>query len=591
MSKESSIHAVSKFVPQDVTVRVVRSDEVPKWNALMNENHYLGFKQFAGRSLRYVAEYEGRWVAIAGWQAGAFKCAARDRWVGWKPRCQFSNLHLIGNNTRFLVLGEAGEFPNLASYFLGAMTKRLSGEWFEHYGHGLLLAESFVDPSQFSGSMYKASNWTMVGLSKGYPRSSGTYGKPHGKRKELYVYPLRRGARRMLRNADSLGEEWRAKRAGTRKSDEVLRSLYDELCEVGDFRRAQGRKHCVGSVVGIYILSFLSGMRGAVAAAQYAKNLTQKELKALGTWYNRKTGRYVCPSRATMHRVISRLDPKELEAVLARYSSTRVRFGEAVAADGKRIRGANRNGEEHYETVTVVEHGSGIPLGSLEFRDEGGEGAAVTALLEEVSVAGMVITLDALHTTRKTARCIVEAHGADYLFTVKGNSPRTYEVLSSVNWERDAEGSFTEEMDKRHGRIEQRSIDVMRAYKRMINYPHVKQVFRVKRWSKKVKTGEQSVEYAYGITSVDEQRGAPEQLLAWNRGHWSIETKNHFIRDTTFGEDGCSSRVRSAPANNAVCANIALAVIFHKEFKNAAEATRHFVLNREAAFEALLSPG
>ena len=61
--------------------------------------------------------------------------------------------------------------------------------------------------------------------------------------------------------------------------------------------------------------------------------------------------------------------------------------------------GANRNGEGHYETVTLVEHGSGAPLGSLDFRDEGAEAAAVFALLEEVSVEGRVVTLDALHTT------------------------------------------------------------------------------------------------------------------------------------------------------------------------------------------------
>lgn len=591
MSKGSLSVPTPKFVLKDVAVRVARCDEVPRWNELMNENHYLGFKQFAGRGLRYVAEYEGRWIAIAGWQAGAFKCAPRDRWVGWKPECQFRNLHLIGNNTRFLVLGEAGEFPNLASYFMGSMTKRLSGDWEERYGHGLLLAESFVDPRHFSGAMYKASNWKYVGLSRGYPRSNGAYRKPHGNRKELYVYPLRRGARGMLRRGNALGERWRAKRAGTRRSDEALRSLYDELGEVEDFRRAQGRKHSVACVVAIYILSFLSGMRGGDAAAQYAKSLSQNELKALGGWYNRKTGRYDAVSRATMHRVISRLDPRELEETLARYSSARVRFGEAVAADGKRIRGANRNGDEHYEVVTLVEHGSGAPLGSLNFREEGGERAAVAALLEEVSIEGRIITLDALHTTRNTARSIVETHGADYLFTVKGNSPRTYEVLSSVNWERDAERRFAEALNKEHGRMERRSIEVMDAYRRMINYPCVKQVFRVRRWRKDMKTRKQTVEYAFGITSVDKRRGTPEQLLAWNRGHWSVETRNHLIRDTTFGEDRCLSRVGGAPANNAACANIALAVIFHNKFKSAAEATRHFALNREAAFEALFSPG
>ncbi len=557
----------------------------------MNENHYLGFKQFAGRSLRYVAEHEGKWLAIAGWQAGAFKCRPRDRWVGWKKECQFKNLHLIGNNTRFLVLGKAGEFPNLASYFLSSMTRRLSSDWMERYGHGLLLAESFVDPRRFDGAMYKASNWEFAGLTRGYARSNGHYRKPHGNKKELYVYPLRRNALGMLRNADALGERWRAKRAVTRRSDGELRSLYEELSEVGDFRRAQARRHSMGCVLSIYILSLLSGMRGPVAAAQYAKSLSQKELEMLGAWYNRRKRRYEPPSQTTMHRVTSNLDTREFQPVLARYCSQRVRFAEAVAIDGKRIRGANRNGDDHYETVTVVEHGSGVPLGSVDFREEGAERAAVFALLEEVCVEGKVITLDALHTTAKTAKTIVESHGADFVFTVKGNSALAHERLSSLEWERDSAGRFTEKASKDHGRVEQRSIEVMNAYFRMIDYPHVKQVFRVKRRTKNVKTGARSTEYAYGITSVDDKRASAEQLLSWNRGHWAVEAKNHYIRDVTFGEDGCRSRVRCAPANNAVCANIALAIIFGRGFSTAPEAIRHFVLNREDAFESLLEAG
>ena len=591
MDNKSSQQNHQEFRLRDIVVRAARPDEFPKWDKLMNENHYLGFRQFAGRSLRYVAQYEGQWVAIAGWQAGAFKCAPRDRWVGWKPGCQFRNLHLIGNNTRFLILGKPGEFPNLASYFLSAMTRRLSADWAKRYGHGLLMAESFVDPRHFSGAMYKASNWKFAGMTRGYARSNGCYQKPHGNPKQLYVYPLRRNATEMLRNADALGEEWRAKRAGTRCSDQELKSLYGELSEVCDFRRAQAKRHSVACVLSIYILSLLSGMRGPVAAAQYGRSLSQKELETLGAWYNRNKQKYEPPSKSTMHRVISNLDTQKLQAVLARYCSPRIRFAEAVAIDGKRIRGANRNGDGHYEVVTLVEHGSGIPLGSLDFREEGAETAAVFALLEEVCVEGKVITLDALHTTKKTARTIVQTHGADYVFTVKGNSPLAYQRLSSVDWERDATGSFTEKASKDHGRVEQRSVEVMNAYFRMIDYPHVKQVFRVKRYVKQIKTGRESVEYAYGITSVDAQRASAEQLLAWNRGHWAVETKNHYRRDVTFGEDGCKSRVGFAPANNAVCANIALAVIFQRDFKTAPEAIRHFVLNREAAFEALFSAG
>ena len=65
-------------------------------------------------------------------------------------------------------------------------------------------------------------------------------------------------------------------------------------------------------------------------------------------------------------------------------------------------------------------------VASHGFHDESGEIAAVQALLEDVSVAGRVITVDALHTVRDTARSIVETHKADYLMTVKANAPETF---------------------------------------------------------------------------------------------------------------------------------------------------------------------
>ncbi len=86
-------------------VRPVRPDERVRWDEQMREHHYLGFRQFAG--LRQVAVWRGRWLALLGWQSGAFKCAARDRWLGWHPSVQFRRLHLIAHNTRFLVLPEA----------------------------------------------------------------------------------------------------------------------------------------------------------------------------------------------------------------------------------------------------------------------------------------------------------------------------------------------------------------------------------------------------------------------------------------------------------------------------------------------------
>ena len=78
-----------------VRVRVVRPDEVPRFNALLRVHHYLGFRKFCGRRLRHVAVLGDRWLALLGWHS-------------WQRR---QRLFLVVNNSRFLVLPEAAGTP------------------------------------------------------------------------------------------------------------------------------------------------------------------------------------------------------------------------------------------------------------------------------------------------------------------------------------------------------------------------------------------------------------------------------------------------------------------------------------------------
>ena len=270
------------FSLDEVEVRLVRADERIKWDVLMDQHHYLGFKRFAGRGLRYVAAWRGRWIALAGWQAAALKCAPRDRWIGWRGKKMFKRLHLIANNTRFLVLGERGVFANLGSCMLSALLRRLSDDWQEQYGHPLLVVESFVDPARFTGTMYAAANWSYVGNSKGYARSNGHYTDPHGKPKRLYVRALRDDAREILRQRGELADCWQARVPAAVGNEVDKRSLYEELQQIPEHRRGQGRKHSLATVLAVYLLAMLSNMRGPVAAAEYAQALDQEELSCWG---------------------------------------------------------------------------------------------------------------------------------------------------------------------------------------------------------------------------------------------------------------------------------------------------------------------
>ena len=181
LTGEALAPAPSRATPvlREVTVRLARPDERRRWDDLMDERHYLGFKQFAGRGLRYVAEWNGRWLALPGWQTGVFSCAPRDKWLGWHRAVQYRRLHLVANNTRFLVLPDGEGVPDLASCVPGVNLRRLSGDWERSWVHPAVLAETFVEPSRFRGTCYRAANWIKPGPSKGCARSNGRFTDRH----------------------------------------------------------------------------------------------------------------------------------------------------------------------------------------------------------------------------------------------------------------------------------------------------------------------------------------------------------------------------------------------------------------------------
>ena len=115
-----------------------------------------------------------------------------------------------------------------------------------------------------------------------------------------------------MRDPRPLPAAWEPK-GPTAQAPTRLRSLYEELAAVRDFRRAQGRKHTVASVLAVYILARLANCCGPVAAAEYAQQLSQAELRAIGAWKSPRR-----PLRAGMHRVIGSVDPEQVEAVLRR---------------------------------------------------------------------------------------------------------------------------------------------------------------------------------------------------------------------------------------------------------------------------------
>ncbi len=105
-------------VVEQIEVRLVRPEEQARWEELMIDHHYLKSARMVGEQLRYVAEYQGQWLALLGWSAASYHLKGRDGWIGWSDNQRRARLHLVANNARFCRLGEPSQYPNLASHAL-----------------------------------------------------------------------------------------------------------------------------------------------------------------------------------------------------------------------------------------------------------------------------------------------------------------------------------------------------------------------------------------------------------------------------------------------------------------------------------------
>jgi len=180
-----------------VDLKPVRNTKLePLYNSLIQQHHYLGYRQIVGNHLKYIAFIDDRPVACLGWGSAAWKVKSRDTFIGWDPKTRKENLHFIANNTRFLILSWVS-VKYLASKILALNARRISDDWLQTYNYPLYLLETFVERDRFKGTCYKAANWILTGQTKGTAKK-GHMHVTHGNIKNVYLYPLRKDFRKKL---------------------------------------------------------------------------------------------------------------------------------------------------------------------------------------------------------------------------------------------------------------------------------------------------------------------------------------------------------------------------------------------------------
>jgi len=164
-----------------------------RWAFYLHRYHYLGLR-VVGENVGYLAyDVHGRDVGCLLFGAPAWRCAPRDRALGWSETTRRQRLHWLANNTRFLILPWV-RVSHLASHLLGQVARRIAADWQAKYGHGLEWLETFVERGRFAGTCYRAANWQWVGSTQGRSRQDRdhTVTVPV---KDVYLYGLRGGAR------------------------------------------------------------------------------------------------------------------------------------------------------------------------------------------------------------------------------------------------------------------------------------------------------------------------------------------------------------------------------------------------------------
>ena len=416
-----------------VEVDLLGSQEAARerYGGLMERHHYLPSDGLVGEQLRYVAEVDGRWVALLSWSAAAQHLKDREQWVGWSDGQRRRRLALVANNARYLILPGL-DCPNLASRVLALCCARLSADWQEAYGHPILALESFVDSQLFRGTCYQAQGWKLLGATQGFARSRQDYYTAHERPKQLWVRALHPKARRWLQAAQlpaglQAVEDKVIPRTALTCAE--LRGLWQLCRQVPEWRRRKGRDYPLPCLLAIIVLAALCGVvRGQRDLAAFAAKLTQAQLRALRS-YRRRDGRYEYPKETTFQRVLAKADAGAVERVLQQWEEqllgSAAREGDhLVAIDGKAQRGSTPQVEDGQKArlVSAQSLPSGRVLGTVAVESKSNEIPAARELLAKIGpLDGKLVMLDALHTNQATLRQIHQENGADYLLPVKDN--------------------------------------------------------------------------------------------------------------------------------------------------------------------------
>lgn len=322
------------------------------WNELMICEHPLRDARLVGRQFRYLVGSDHGWLGGIGFGSAALYLESRDTWLGWDDAQRTAHLPRVINMTRFLIRPPL-RCPNLASHVLGLCARRIAVDFERRYGLSPWLMESFVDPSAYEGTCYKAANWQKVGQTKGRGRNGAhDAGKT---RKDVYLYPLidqlhdRLGVERFPHEALAAhqgldGDGWAEQEFGA--------------CELGDERLTRR----------LIRIATTEAARPGASHTQAASG-DAHQAKACYRFLNNERTQMNVANLLQSHRTQTLRRCKSYRTILAVQDTTDLNFTSRPQCEGLGQTKANQTGAKtrglKLHSLLAVEAEGGLPLGVL----------------------------------------------------------------------------------------------------------------------------------------------------------------------------------------------------------------------------------
>ncbi|HSH27487.1 MAG TPA: ISAs1 family transposase, partial [Wenzhouxiangella sp.] len=327
-----------------------------------------------------------------------------------------------------------------------------------------------------------------------------------------------------------------------------LEALFEDL---EDPRTGNARLHSLHEILVIAVCTVLCGGQTCADMALFGRS----KRKFLEEFLPLENG---IPSHDTFSRVFRLLDAERFHGWFLSFMQ---RFAEGcegvVAIDGKTMRRSfdRASGASPLHLVSAWAADQRLVLGQVAVDAKSNEIVAVPKLLELLSLAGRVVTADAMNCQHKIAQQVIDQQG-DYVLALKGNQGSLHDDVRCFLDDRETPLASASDIDKGHGRIETRTASVSSDIdwlRERHGWPGLMAIGKVTA-SREI-GGKTTQETRYYLLS---QAFTPERFNEIVRTHWSIENQLHWVLDVIMDEDQARNRKDHGPENLALLRKLAL---------------------------------